>query len=115
MAALIRIVNAFYAALFLVAALISLGFLVAARRPDAAWPALGWAGLAALLAILCLANMRPARGAGGLKLLAANLAASLLAATGLLTGDTALQWIAGVAILPFAITVPALIAARARA
>jgi hypothetical protein len=115
MAALIRIVNAFYAALFLVAALMSLGFLVAARNPDAAWPALGWAALAAFLAILCIANMRPARGAGGLKLLAANIAASLLAAAALLIGNTTLQWIAGVAILPFAVTVPALIAARPRA
>jgi hypothetical protein len=115
MAALIRIVNAFYAALFLVAALMSLGFLLAARSPDAAWSAFGWAALAASLAILCLANMPPARGAKGLKLLVANLAASLLAAAGLLAGDTALQWIAVVAILPFAITVPALLAARARA
>jgi len=113
MAALVRIVNAFYAALFLVAALISLGFLVAAldglgRGPEAVWLSLGWAALAALLAILCLFNMRPARW-GGPPLLAANVAALLLGAAGLLSGNEVLQWIAGVSILPFALAFPALI------
>lgn len=120
MAALIRIVNAFYAALFLVGVLVSLGFLVAARDglargPEAVWLSSGWAVLAALLASLCLANMRLGRGAYRLPLLAANLAALLLAATALLAGNPVLQWIAGVSILPFAITVPALIAGRGRA
>ena len=120
MAALIRVVNAFFAALFLVAALISLGFLVAARDglgrgPGAVWLSLGWAALAVLLAILCLANMRLARGAHGLPLIAANVAALLFAGAGLFAANPVLQWIGGVSVLPFAITVPALIAGRRRA
>ena len=113
MAALTRIVNAFYAALFLVAFFVSLGVLVAAS--DAVWLSSGWAALAVLLAILCLANMRLARGTYGLPLVAANLAALLLGAAALVAGNPVLQWVGGVSILPFAITVPALIAGRGRA
>jgi hypothetical protein len=119
MAALIRIVNAFFAALFLVAFLASLGFLVAARdglgRGAALWLSSGWAALAALLAILCVVNMRPGRRAYRLPLIAANLAALLLAGAGLLAANPVLQWVGGVAILPFAITLPALIARGDRA
>ena len=121
MAALIRIVNAFYAALFLVAALVSLGFLIAAteglgRGPEAVWLSSGWAALMALLALLCFANMRLARGPRPLPLIAANAAALLLAAAGLLlAGVPIVQWIGGVSLLPFAITVPAQIAGRRRA
>lgn len=119
MAVLIRIVNAFYAALFLVGLFLSLGFLVAAsdglgRGPRAVWLSSGWAALAALLAILCLANLRRARSAHAMPLICANLAALLLAAAALLAGDPVLQWIGGVSILPFAITLPALIAGRVR-
>lgn len=120
MAALIRIVNAFYAALFLVAALVSLGFLVAAteglgRGPEAVWLSSGWAALAALLSGLCLANMRRARGPHRPLLIAANAAALLLTAAGpLLTGNPIVQWVGGVSLLPFAVTLPAQVAARRR-
>lgn len=113
MAALIRIVNAFYAALFIVAFFTSFGVLAAGS--DVLWPSSAWAALAALLAILCLANMRVARGRHGLPLIAANAAALVFAAAALLAANPVLQWIGGVSILPFAITLPALIAGRARA
>jgi len=108
MAALIRIVNAFYAALFLAAAFYAL--VMAASAPRAIPAAL--AGLALLLAILCFANMRRREGGA---VIAANAAAALLAIAGLFTADPVLHWVGGVSILPFAITLPALIAARARA
>ena len=70
MAALIRIVNAFYAALFVLAALVSLGFLTAAldglgRGPEAVWISCAWAALMTGLAILCFFNMRRAGQAAG--------------------------------------------------
>jgi hypothetical protein len=108
MAALIRIVNAFYAALFLAAAFYAL--VVAASAPRAIPVAL--ATLALLLGSLCFANMRRREG---LAMIAANAAAALLALAGLAAADPALHWVGGVSILPFAITLPALIAARARA
>lgn len=119
MAVLIRIVNAFYAALFLIGVLGSLGLLAAARdglgrEPEAVWLSAGWALLSMLLAILCLANMRSARSGFGQARAAANAAALLLAGAGLLAGNAAVQWIAGVSIVPFAITLAALIAARRR-
>lgn len=119
MAVLIRIVNAFFAALFLAGVLASLGFLVAARDglgrgPEAVWLSSGWALLAMLLAILCLANMRSARAGFGRTRAAANAAALVLAGAGLLAGNAVVQWLAGVSIVPFAITLAALIAARCR-
>jgi hypothetical protein len=108
MAALIRIVNAFYAALFLAAAFYAL--VMAASAPRAIPAAL--AGLALLLALLCFANMRRREGA---VVIAANIGAALLGLAALVAADPVLHWIGGVSILPFAITLPALIAARARA
>ena len=108
MAALLRIVNAFYAALFLAAAFYALVMAASALR---AIPA-ALAGLALLLAILCFANMRRRDGAA---VIAANIAAALLAIAGLFAANPVLHWVGGVSILPFAITLPALIAERRRA
>jgi len=109
MATLIRVVNGFYAALFVIAALVSLGFLVAAldglgRGPEAVWLSCAWAALFALFAALCFANMRRARGTQPVWLVAANLAALLLAGAGLFAADPVIVWMAGVSILPFAVT-----------
>jgi hypothetical protein len=120
MAALIRIVNAFYAALFSVGVLVAIGFLGAAldglgRGPEAVWLSSGWAALALLLAMLCFANMRQARGSYGRLLIGANLAALLVAGAGLLSANPVLQWIGAASALPFALTLAALLAGRRRA
>jgi len=107
MAALLRIVNAFYAALFLAAAFYAL--VMAASAPRGIPAAL--AGLAIVLAVLCFANMRRREGAA---MIAANAAAALLAIAAVFAADPVLHWVGGVSILPFAITLPALIAARGR-
>ena len=65
MTQLLRILNAFYAALFLVMALVSLAFLSAGRDgfgggPGGRWVSAGWAALFALLAILAFLNLRRA-------------------------------------------------------
>jgi len=114
MAFLIRILNAFFAALFLVAFLISLGFLAAvmdglARGPKGVGLAAGWAGLTAILALLCLANLRMAAGTRKPALVAANLAALLLTAAGLAVPDPAVRWIGGISLIPFAATSLALL------
>jgi hypothetical protein len=105
MRALIRIVNAFYAALFVLGALVSLLFLIAAtdglaRGPEALWRTTGGAAAAALLACLCVANMRGARMR---PVAAANIAALVLLAAGLLAAEPALGWIAGLSLPPFAL------------
>jgi|GEM_PF-4992106 len=105
MAALIRIVNAFYAALFSVAAM----FLIAAAPSAGGGMSALFAGLAFVLAILCLLNMRPG---GGMAVAGANVAALLLAGAGLLAADPALNWIGGASALPFALALTALLAGR---
>jgi len=119
MAALVRILNAFFAALFLVGAVISLGFLAAAldglgRGPEAIWRTSGGAVLMAALAILCFVNLRRARGRPGKALIAANLLALAVAAIGLVAGPQMLRWIGGVGALPFLATLGLSITARRR-
>lgn len=119
MTALIRIVNAFYAALFVLAAFVSLGFLTAAldglgRGPEAVWISCAWAALMTGLAIVCFFNMRRAGRAAGFVLLAANAAALLLALAGLGAGGSVIRWIAGVSLPPFALTLAALALSRGR-
>ena len=117
MAALIRIVNAFFAALFLAAALVSAGFLTAAldglgRGPEAVWLSSGWMALMLLFAALCLVNLRKAGAGPPAALIAANLAALLLAAAALFAAEPVIRWIGGVSLLPFAATLAAALAAR---
>jgi hypothetical protein len=117
---LLRIVNAFYAALFLVMALVSLAFLTASmsdqvREPENIWVSIGWAALFALYAILVFANMRKAgtEGAGD-RLIALNVAAAVPLLAGTLAADQAARFLCGVAVLPFALTAAMLLIRRRR-
>jgi choline-glycine betaine transporter len=115
---LLRIVNAFYAALFLVMALVSVAFLSAtlndrgATSPDA-WVPAGWALLFLLYAILAFLNMR--RGAaerGKDRLLALNAAAAVPMAAGLVAAEPAGRFLCGVVLIPFALSAAMLLMKR---
>lgn len=115
---LLRIVNAFYAALFLVMALVSIAFLSAglndrAREPAELGLSIGWALLFLLYAILVFVNMRRG-GADGPKdrLIALNVAAAVPMLAGLFADGPAGRFLCGVAILPFALTAGMLLARR---
>jgi choline-glycine betaine transporter len=107
---LLRIVNAFYAALFLVMALVSLAFLSASlhdrgREPENSWVSIGWAALFALYAALVFVNMRSAGSEGAKhRLLALNVAAAVPLLAGLFAADPAGRFLCGVAVIPFALT-----------
>ncbi|HEV2816328.1 MAG TPA: hypothetical protein VGW40_03780 [Allosphingosinicella sp.] len=110
MAPLLRILNAFAAALLLVMALVSLAFLAAGRDgfgggPGGRWSAAAWAPLFALLAVAAFLNLRR-------RLPALNLVAALplLAGAAALEGTARLLCIA--AALPFALTLLLLAATR---
>jgi hypothetical protein len=116
--ALLRIVNAFYAALFLVMALVSIAFLSAGlndriRDPVELWLSIGWAMLFLLYAGLVFRNMRRA-GADGPKdrLIAINVAAAAPMLAGLFADGVAGRFLCGVAILPFALTAGMLLTRR---
>ena len=115
--ALLRIVNAFYAALFLVMALVSLAFLSSSLDfqfgvPANIWLSLAWTALFLLYAVIAFLNMRraAAEGVSG-RLIALNTAAAAPMLAGLLVGDPSSRFLCGVAALPFAVTV-AVFAAR---
>jgi len=108
MTQLLRILNAFCAALFLVMALVSLAFLSAGRDgfgggPAGPWAAAGWTALFALLAILAFLNLRRAT-AEGERLIALNLGAALLLIAGAVALGEAARLLCGAAALPFALT-----------
>lgn len=110
MAQLIRILNAFAAALLIVMAAISLAFLAAGRDgfgggPGGRWSGAGWAALFLLLAILAFVNLRR-------RLLLLNLAASLPLIAAALALDGAARLLCVAAALPFVLT--ALLLARSR-
>src|SRR4051812_7186300 len=115
---LLRIVNAFYAALFLVMALVSLAFLSASLgdrggAPENAWVSIGWVALFLLYAALAFLNMRRSGADGpGAQMLALNLAASAPMAAGLFVADPAARFLCGVALLPFAVTAATLLVKR---
>jgi hypothetical protein len=113
---LLRIVNAFYAALFMVMALVALAFLSASLtvhvpEPENSWISIGWMALFLLYALLAFLNMRPTQGEGATHRLAAlNVAAAVPMAAGLLAADGAARFLCGVALLPFALTAAMLLA-----
>jgi len=113
---LLRIVNAFYAALFLVMALVSLAFLSASVNvhvPEAenAWMSAGWMALFLLYAMLAFLNMRGSHGEGSRHRLGAlNVAAAVPMVAGLFGADGAGRFLCGVALLPFALTAAMLLA-----
>lgn len=114
MTQLLRILNAFYAALFAVMALVSLAFLNAGRDgfgggPRGPWASAGWAALFSLLACLAFLNLRRAT-AERERLVALNLGAALLLVAGAVAFDGAARLLCGGAALPFALT--ALVRAR---
>jgi hypothetical protein len=116
---LLRIVNAFAAALFLVMALVSVAFLSAARDglgrgTPSLWISAGWAAMFALLAALSFVNLRRAgAGAGGGRgLVALNLLAALPLLAGLLAADPVARILCGASALPFALTALLLAARR---
>lgn len=106
----LRIVNAFFAALFAVTALVSIAFLAAARDglgrgPESVWTSAGWAIMFASFAILAFVNMRRAGNegpAGGL--IALNIAAALPMLAGLAILDSAARLLCGASALPFLAT-----------
>ena len=113
---LLRIVNAFYAALFLVMALVSLAFLSAGvhgREPENIWVSIGWVALFFLYAILAFLNMRSG-GADGPqdRLTALNAAAAVPMLAGMFAAEPAARFLCGVAALPFALTAIALLLKR---
>ena len=117
--ALLRIVNAFYAALFLVMALVSVTFLSAslsrrATEPENVWISVGWMALFLLYALLAFLNMRRAQSETvSHRLVALNLAAAVPMAAGLFGTEGAGRFLCGVALLPFALTA-AMLASKAR-
>lgn len=115
---LLRLVNAFFAALFAVMVLVSLVFLIAARDglgrgPGSVWIAGSWAALFALLAILAFVNLRRA-GTEGPKgrLILLNFAAAMPLLGGLFALDPAWRALCGAAAFPFALTALLLAARR---
>ena len=118
MSLLIRIVNAFAAALFLVMALVSIAFLSAARDgigrgPESVWTSAGWAGLFALFALLAFVNLRrSASERDRRRLILLNTAAALPMLAGLVALDSAGRLLCGASALPFALTALLLAAKR---
>ena len=118
---LLRIVNAFYAALFLVLALVSLAFLSAslhehAPGPADVWVSLGWVALFVLYAILAFLNMRGGGADGpGIRLIALNGAAAAPMLAGALAAELAARFLCGVAAFPFALTGAMMLTKRGRA
>jgi hypothetical protein len=118
MSLLIRVVNAFFAALFAVMALVSLAFLTAARDglgrgPESVWTSAGWTALFALLALLAFVNLRRIREEEpGRRLILLNAAAALPMLAGLVLLDTSGRLLCGAAALPFALTALMLAARR---
>lgn len=117
---LLRIVNAFYAALFLVMALVSFVFLGASLNEQAGqggnvWVSAGWGVLFLLYAGLVFANMRKG-GADGPKdrLIALNVAAAVPMLAGLFAAEPSGRFLCGVAAFPFALTAAMLVARRGR-
>jgi len=115
---LLRIVNAFYAALFLVLALVSLAFLSASvnvhvPETENAWISIGWMGLFLLYALLAFLNMRRTQAEGAKhRLIALNIAAAAPMAAGLFAANGAGRFLCGVALLPFALTAAMLLAKK---
>ena len=105
---LLRIVNAFYAALFLVMALVSIAFLSAGLHESAPaniWVSIGWAALFVLYAVLAFFNMRR----GGMdgprdRLIPLNAAAAAPMLAGMFAAEPAARFLCGVVALPFALT-----------
>jgi len=116
--ALLRIVNAFYAALFLVMALLCVAFLSAslhdrAGGPVNIWVSIGWAALFLLYAALAFFNMRGAASDGPAdRLIALNIAAAVPMLAGLFAADPAGRFLCGVAAIPFALSAALFLAKR---
>ena len=114
--ALLRIVNAFYAALFLVMALVSVAFLGASLHDRTNGSvnilvSIGWVALFLLYAVLAFFNMR----SGGAevpqdRLTALNAAAAVPMLAGMFAAEPAARFLCGVAALPFALTAVAMLA-----
>lgn len=113
---LLRIVNAFYAALFLVMALVSFAFLSAGlhdREPVNIWVSIGWAALFAIYAVLAFLNMRKSGTDGHLdRLIALNAAAAVPMLAGMFAAEPAARFLCGVAALPFTLTAVTLLVKR---
>jgi peptidoglycan/LPS O-acetylase OafA/YrhL len=111
----LRIVNAFFCALFVAMALVSTAFVSAGRDGFTGAAdgraSLAWALLFALLAMLAFVNLRRAGGEPGRGLLVLNIAAALPLAFGAIAAD-GVRFLCGAAALPFALT--ALLLALAR-
>jgi hypothetical protein len=113
-------VNAFYAALFLVMALLSFAFLSASLRdhvgaPENIWISIGWAALFILYALLAFLNMRRGGADGPMdRLIALNVAAAVPMLAGMFTAEVAARFLCGVAALPFALTATMLLVKRRR-
>jgi hypothetical protein len=113
---LLRIVNAFYAALFLVMAMVSFAFLSASlhdREPVNIWVSIGWAALFILYAVLAFLNMRKGGTDGPMnRLIALNVAAAVPMLAGMFAAEATARFLCGVAALPFALTAAMLLVKR---
>jgi len=107
MARTLRIVNAFFAALFVAMTIVSAAFVSAGRDGFTGAPdgraSLAWAGLFALLALLAFVNLRRAGAGGGSGLLLLNLAAASPLVLGAAAAE-GIRFLCGAAALPFALT-----------
>jgi hypothetical protein len=117
MARTLRIVNAFFAALFVAMAIVSAAFVSAGRDGFTGAPggraSIAWAGLFALLALLAFVNMRRAGAGNGNGLLLLNLAALLPLAFGAAAAE-GVRFLCGAAALPFALTALLVASCRTR-
>ena len=115
---MLRILNAFYAALFLVMALVCVAFLSAARDGfgnGGVYSSAAWAALFALFALLAFLNMRRAGDdVPGDAAIALNLAAALPMLVGLAGLDPAGRFLCGASAVPFAVTAASWLARRRR-
>ena len=115
---MLRILNAFYAALFLVMALVSVVFLSAARDGfgrGGIYSSASWAALFALFAVLAFLNMRRAgdevpSDAG----IALNIAAALPMLVGVAGLDPSGRFLCGASAVPFVLTAVSWLARRRR-
>ena len=115
MARTLRIVNAFFAALFVVLAIVSAAFVSAGRDGFSGTAdiraSLAWAALFALLALLAFANMRRAGSEPGRGLILLNLAAAIPLGVGMIAAE-GIRLLCGAGVCPFGLSAALMIVAN---
>lgn len=115
MARTLRIVNAFFAALFVVLAIVAIAFVSAGRDGFTGTldsrASLAWAALFALLALLAFANMRRAGSEPARGLILLNLAAAIPLGVGMIAAE-GIRLLCGAGACPFALSAALMIVAN---